>query len=55
MCLLPYDHRKFTVHGSRDEEMWPQLHFTHDKPSLPSTVGAETLESTQKSLGDLSR
>lgn len=42
---------KITVHGSHDEEIWPQLHFTHDKPSPPSTVGTETLESAQKASG----
>lgn len=55
MCLLPFDHMKITVHGSCDEEIWPQLHFTHDKPSPPSSVGTETLEGAQKSLRDLSR
>lgn len=25
MCLLPFAHMKITVHGSRDEEIWPQL------------------------------
>lgn len=55
MGLLPFAHMKITVHGSRDEEIWPQLCFTHDKPSPPSAVGTETLESAQKSLRDLSR
>lgn len=55
MCLMPLDHMKITVRGSCDNKIWPQLHFTHDKPSSSSTVGTETPESAQEGLRDLSR
>lgn len=55
MCLMALDHMKIAVHDRYGKEIWPQLHFTQDKPSSSSTVDTETPKSASESLRDLSR
>lgn len=45
LASLALDHMKIAVHDRYDKEIWPQLHFTHDKPSSSSTVDTETPKS----------